>query len=134
MNIMSFYTIWAGMFVLCAGLGFIPEPSGFLKVLLVLLTLGFFTVPGIFLTWLDKRGKKMHIAIVRNLAIASLSLTLVLILLNFVSFMASEALGNLLHVLLIIVSTPMVCGQYWVLSLFGWACLLFWAQSLLKKK
>ena len=32
---------------------------------------------------------------------------------------------NLLHILLIIVSTPMVCGQYWVLGLFGWACLLF---------
>ena len=134
MNIMSFYTVWAGMFVLCAGLGFIPEPAGFLKALLVLLSLGFFAVPGWFLTWLDRRKNKLHIAIVRNLAIASLSLTLVLILVNFVAFMAPETVGNLLHVLLIIVSTPMVCGQYWVLSLFGWACLLFWAQSLLKKK
>ena len=134
MDITSFYTVWAGMFILCAGLGFIPEPTGFLKFLLVLLSVGFFAVPGWFLTWLDKRGNKMHIAIVRNLAVASLSLTLVLILINFVSFMAPEAVGNLLHVLLIIVSAPMVCGQYWVLSLFGWACLMIWSQKLLKKK
>ena len=134
MDITSFYTVWAGMFILCAGLGFIPEPTGFLKFLLVLLSAGFFAVPGWFLNWLDKRGKKLHIAIVRNLAVASLSLTLVLILINFVSFMAPEAVGNLLHVLLIIVSAPMVCGQYWVLSLFGWACLMIWSQKLLKKK
>ena len=134
MNRTSFYTVWAGIFILCAGLGFIPAPAGFLKFLLIGLTLGFFAVPGWFLTWLDKRGDKLHIRIVRNLALASLSMTIGLILLNFVSFMASEAVGNLLHILLIIVSAPMICGQYWVLSLFLWACLLFWAQSLLKKK
>ena len=134
MDITSFYTVWAGLFILCAGLGFIPEPTGLLKVLLVLLSLGFFAVPGWFLTWLDKRKNKMHITIVRNLAIASLTLTLVLNLINIAAFMAPEAVGNLLHVLLIIVSAPMVCGQYWVLSLFGWACILFWARKLLKKK
>ena len=134
MNRTSFYTVWAGLFILCAGLGFIPAPAGFVKFLLIGLTLGFFAVPGWFLTWLDKRGDRLHIRIVRNLSLASLGLTIGLILLNFVSFMASEAVGTLLHILLIIVSTPMICGQYWVLSLFLWACLLFWAQSLLKKK
>lgn len=133
MNRTSFYTVWAGLFILCAGLGFIPAPAGFVKFLLIGLTLGFFAVPGWFLTWLDKRGDRLHIRIVRNLSLASLGLTIGLILLNFVSFMASEAVGTLLHILLIIVSTPMICGQYWVLSLFLWACLLFWAQSLLKK-
>ena len=134
MNRTSFYTVWAGLFILCAGLGFIPAPAGFLKFLLIGLTLGFFAVPGWFLTWLDKRGDKLHIRIVRNLSLASLGLTIGLILLNFVSFMASEAVGTMLHILLIIVSAPMICGQYWVLSLFLWACLLFWANSLLKKK
>ena len=133
MNTTSFYTVWAGYFILCAGLGFVPEPAGFGKFLLMGLALGFFAVPGWFLAWLDKRGDRLHIRIVRNLAIASLGLTLGLILINFVSFMAPEAVGNLLYILLVIVSAPMVCGQYWVLSLFGWACLLFWAQSLLKK-
>ena len=133
MNRTSFYTLWAGFFILCAGLGFIPEPAGFGKFLLIVLALGFFAVPGWFLTWLDKRGDRLNIRIVRNLAIASLGLTLALILINFVSFMAPEAVGNLLYILLVIVSAPMICGQYWVLSLFLWACLLFWAQSLLKK-
>ena len=134
MNRTSFYTAWAGMFILCAGLGFIPEPAGFLKFLLILLTLGFFAVPGWFLVWLDRRGDTMNIALVRNLALASLSLTLALILVNVVSFMAPEWVGNLLHILLIVVSAPMACGQYWVLSLFLWACLMIWAQKLLKKK
>ena len=134
MNRTSFYTVWAGIFIFCAGLGFIPAPAGFLKFLLIGLTLGFFAVPGWFLTWLDKRGDKLHIRIVRNLSLASLGLTIGLILLNFVSFMASEAVGTMLHILLIIVSAPMICGRYWVLSLFLWACLLFWANSLLKKK
>ena len=134
MNRTSFYTVWAGLFILCAGLGFIPAPAGFLKFLLIGLTLGFFAVPGWFLTWLDKRGDKLHIRIVRNLSLASLGLTIGLILLNFVSFMASEAVGTMLHILLIIVSAPMICGQYWVLSLFLWACLMIWAQKLLKKK
>jgi hypothetical protein len=134
MNRTSFYTAWAGMFILCAGLGFIPEPAGFLKFLLILLTLGFFAVPGWFLVWLDRRGDTMNIALVRNLALASLSLTLALILVNVVSFMAPEWVGNLLHILLIVVSAPMACGRYWVLSLFLWACLMIWAQKLLKKK
>ena len=134
MNKTSFYTVWAGMFILCAGLGFIPEPAGFLKFLMIGLTLGFFAVPGWFLLWLDRRGDKMNIAVVRNLAAVSLGLTLVLILVNVVSFMAPEWVGTLLHILLIIVSAPMVCGQYWVLSLFLWACLMIWAQKLLKKK
>ena len=134
MNRISFYTVWAGMFILCAGLGFVPEPAGFWKFLMIALTLGFFAVPGWFLRWLDQRGDKLNIAVVRHLAAVSLGLTLVLILVNVVSFMAPEWVGNLLHILLIIVSAPMVCGQYWVLSLFLWACLMIWAQKLLKKK
>ena len=134
MNRTSFYTVWAGLFIICAGLGFIPDPPGALKVLMIGLTLGFFAVPGWFLTWLDKRRDRLHIRILRNLAAASLGLTLVLIVVNFMAFMAPESVGTLLHILLIIVSAPMVCGQYWVLSLFLWACLMIWAQKLLKKK
>lgn len=134
MNTTSFYTLWAGMFILCAGLGFIPEPEGVLKFLLIALTLGFFAVPGCFLKWLERRRNRFHMAVVRNLSLASLALTLTLILLNVISFMAPEWVGNMLHILLIIVSVPMICGQYWVLSLFLWACLLFWARSLLKKE
>ena len=133
MNKTAYYTVWAGFFILCAGLGFIPAPAGFLKFLLIALTLGFFAVPVFFVKYLEKKNDRMHLKIVRNLAFASLALTIALIIANFMSLMAPEWVGNAMYVLLVIVSAPMVCGQYWVLSLFGWACLLLWTQRVLKK-
>lgn len=133
MNKTSWYTLWGGMFILCAGLGFIPAPGGFLKFLLVLLSLGFFAVPVLLVKELEKKQDRMHVKIVRNLALASLILTVVTILANFLSLMAPEAVGNALYVILVIVSAPMVCSQYWVLSLFCWSCLLFWTNGILKK-
>ena len=129
-----YYTLWAGMFALTAGLGLIPEPTGFTKFCLVVLSIGFFLPPALILKQQEKSGSRMHIQIIRNLAAASLILTILLIIVNFMSLMASEAAGEFLYVLLAVVSTPMLCGQYWVLSLFCWACLLLWSQSLLKKK
>lgn len=128
------YKIWAGFFALCAGLSFISEPTGFLKALLIALSIGFFLPPALILKQQEKSGNSMHIQIIRNLAAASLILTILLIIVNFMSLMASEAAGEFLYVLLAVVSAPMLCGQYWVLSLFCWACLLLWSQSLLKKK
>ena len=133
MTIKSYFTIWAGLFILCAGLGFIPEPQGFLKFCLIGLSVGFFLPPALLLRRAEKRGDRLTIQTVRNLAIASLVLTAVLILANFMSLMASETVGNILHILLTIVSAPMICSQYWVLSLFFWACLMIWANQLLKK-
>ena len=133
MNKTAYYTVWAGFFILCAGLGFVPAPVGFLKFLLISLTLGFFAVPVFFVKYLVQKKNRMHIKIVRNLAFASLVLTIALIIANFMSLMAPEWVGNAMYVLLVIVSAPMVCGQYWVLSLFGWACLLLWTQRVLKK-
>lgn len=128
------YALWAGLFILCAGLGFIPAPEGFLKFCLVALSICFFLPPARLLRRADRQGDTLTIRILRNLAVASLGLTLLLILANFMSLMAPEAVGNMLHILLTIVSAPMICSQYWVLSLFGWACLMLWANSLLKKK
>ncbi len=132
MNTTSYYTVWAGLFILCAGLGFTPEPQGFLKFLLIALSIGFFVPPACLLRYAKNRGERQTILTVRNLAIASLVLTIALIIVNFMSLMASEAVGVFLYVLLTIVSAPMICGQYWVLGLFGWACLMIWAQKLLK--
>ncbi len=134
MNTTSYYSLWAGMFILCAGLGFIPEPAGFGKFCLVILSIGFFAPPAFLLTHAKKRGDRLHMQIVRNLAFVSLSLTLVLIIANFMTLTAPDAVGNLLYVLLAVVSTPMICGQYWVLSLFLWSFLMIWANSLLKTK
>ena len=134
MNMTVYYTLWAGMFALTAGLGMIPEPTGFTKFCLVVLSIGFFVPPACLLKAAEKRNDRMHMQIVRNLAFASLVLTIVLVICNFLSLRASVLVGNVLYILLCIVTAPMVCSQYWVLSLFGWACLMLWAHSLLRKK
>ena len=134
MNQKLYFALWGGMFVLCAGLGFIPEPTGFLKVLLVLLGIGFF-VPGFLLLNLaEKNGDRHTLALIRNLATASLGLTVVLLIANFLSVLGSELLGNILYYVLVIVSTPMVCGQYWGISLFLWAYLMIACMKALRKK
>ena len=134
MNTTIYYTLWAGMFVLTAGLGMIPEPTGFTKFCLVVLSIGFFVPPACLLKAAEKRNDRMHMQIVRNLAFTSLVLTVLLVICNFLSLRASVLVGNVLYILLCIVTAPMVCSQYWVVSLFGWACLMLWAQSLLRKK
>lgn len=134
MNTTIYYTLWAGMFVLTAGLGMIPEPAGFTKFCLVVLSIGFFVPPACLLKAAGKRNDRMHMQIVRNLAFTSLVLTILLVIGNFLSLRASILVGNVLYILLCVVTAPMVCSQYWVVSLFGWACLMLWAHSLLRKK
>ena len=71
-----------------------------------------------------------------GLSIASLSASLVFCAANLASTRAGNVVGVALHVLLGIFSAPMFCGQYWVLGLFGWACLFcaaLEAQRKLKK-
>ena len=71
---------------------------------------------------------------VRNLSAISLGVTLFLLVLNFLSGKASDAMGEFLYGLLTMLSAPMVCSQYWLLSLFLWACLLMTAISFREKK
>lgn len=130
MNKKTLFAAWAVLFVLCAGLGFIPEPQGFAKAVLVMLSVAFFVPPILLLRQGDQDTRKL----VRNLSALSLGLTLVLLVLNFLSVRMPEAVGDMLHGMLVMVSSPMVCSQYWVLSMFLWACLLFAGISKLKGK
>ena len=129
----AYYILWAGLFILCAGLGFIPEPAGFLRFFLTALSILFFLPPAMLVYFAGKQGDKLTLKLIRNLSAASLGLTLGLLIANFMSLMAPEALGNVLYGILVIVSSPMVCSGYWVLSLFLWACLLMACLKLLKK-
>ena len=128
MNKKLLYSLWAGLFVLCAGLGFIPEPGGFLKFLMVLASIAFF-VPGFLLLRLGRREAML----VRNLAVLSLAGTLVLLICNFLSVLGSQTLGDVLYYMLVILSSPMVACGSWAYSLFLWACLMFAAIARLKK-
>ena len=124
MNKTSYYTTWAGISILCAGLSFIPEPAGFLKFLMIALSLAFFLPPAMLLYRAKKERDGFSVKLIRNLSLASLVLTAAVLIISVLSFLAPEWVGNFLHILLILVSVPMVCSQYWVLSLFCWACLL----------
>ena len=118
------YALWGALFILCAGLGFIPEPAGVLRVLLTGLSILFFLPPAV-LVWKGRREKdRMALSLVRNLSIASLSLSVLLIIANFLTVFRSELLGDILHGVLVVVSSPMICSGHWAMSLFFWACLL----------
>ena len=114
------YSVWAVLFILCAGLGFIPEPTGAVRIFLNLLSVAFFIPPALVLY----SGSRSDAALIRNLSALSLAITLVTLILNFVLVFRSQTLGDMLHSLLVVVSSPMICSGYWVLSLFLWACLL----------
>ena len=120
MNKKLLYMLWAGLFVLCAGLGFIPEPEGAFKIALTCISLVFFVPPA----WLLYRGDMSDAKLVCNLSALSLGLTLILLVLNFLTALQSDFLGQVLHYTLVIVSSPMICSGHWAMSLFLWACLL----------
>lgn len=133
MNKKICFALWGGLFAVCAGLGFIPEATGFLKALLVLLAIGCF-VPAFGLLHLSaKTGDRHTLALIRNLSALSLALTVALLVANFLSVLGSELLGDILYYMLVIVSSPMVCSQYWALSLFLWACLMIASFNALRK-
>jgi len=126
--------IWGAMYVLCACMSFFTEPQGMQYGALVLLGLLFFA-PGALLLYRGvKTGNKRICRWIYLLSGASLALTLVMIVVNFLTYNASQAVGMAMYILLAAVSAPMLCGQVWALSLFLWACLLMVSWSYLRKK
>lgn len=123
MNKKILYAVWAALFILCAAFGFLPERSGTVQALMTLLSLLFFLPPAMLLYRADGKTRKR----VGLLSALSLGLTLVLLVANIVFATASTAVGDLLHGILTVVSTPMLCCGSWALSLFLWACLLIGA-------
>ncbi len=114
------YALWAVLFILCAGFGFIPEPEGSAAAAMTALAVSFFVPPALLLY----RGQKRDALLIRNLSALSLGLTVMLLILNFLTAFSSETLGRILHYVLTIVSSPMICSGHWAMSLFLWACLL----------
>ena len=111
------YAAWGVLFLLTAALGFIPEVEGPAAAGMTLLSVLFF-VPGFVLLY---RGEKKPVLI---LSVVSLALTALMLLLNVWSVGMSRDMGEFLYWVLALVSAPMFCSRFWVLSLFGWACLL----------
>lgn len=129
------YSIWAAMFVLCAALGFIPNPSGTAYAALFILAVLFFVAPIVLTYRAIKGGDVPEIKRIFAICLVWLVLTLVMLALNFLSVGFTAMGGKFVYWLLIIVSSPMVCGQVWVVSIFLWGCLLSaTAQELWKRR
>ena len=125
------YAVWFCLYILCVGLGTVEEVEGIGKVLFLLTSLIFF-LPGVLLLVLAKQENNRKIALrVRIVAICSLALTVIVFCANVAAVAASSAMGGFLNDLLNLVSAPMFCSQYWIVSLFCWASLL--SASFLKK-
>ena len=134
MNKKLLFTLWGVLFGICAGFGLIGQPGTAVRILGYLLAFGFFGVGG-FILWQANGAKDLAtITRIRNLSLASLILTAILLISNFLSVFASEGLGNFLHYVLVIVSSPMSCAPSWAVSLFLWACLMVVSQNLIKAK
>ena len=126
------YCVWLCLYILCVGLGTVEEVAGIGKVLFILTGLIFF-LPGIYLLHLGKQeqNKKMILR-VRIVAICSLALTMIVLSANVIAVSADASVGRNLYEMLNLVSAPMFCIQYWIVSIFLWACLL--SASLMKTK
>ena len=118
------YILWAVMYAICAGLGFIPATQGIAQGILIFFSLVFFLPPAILLHRANRKDDKDTIKIIRNLSLAWLITATVALCINILSVGASAMVGNVLYYILILVTAPMVCGQFWVMILFLWACLL----------
>ena len=104
MNKKVLFVLWGVLFILCAGLGFVPEPQSAWKVAMTVLSVLFFLPPALLLY----RADRDTVLLVRNLSALSLGVTLVVLILNFVLAVSSETLGNVLHYILVVVSCPLM--------------------------
>lgn len=116
--------IWGGFYALCLAMSFFGDTQGSQYGALMILGLLFFVPGGMLLYRGVTRGKTAIVRTIFWISVSSLTLTLVMLVINFLSFNASKQAGLVVHVLLAMVSVPMLCTQVWVLSWFGWACLL----------
>ena len=108
------YIAWGVLYIVTAALGFIPEVDGLAAAGMTALSLIFF-VPGFILLY---RGEKKTVLI---LSVVSLALTALCLVLNVWSVGMTADMGDFLYWLLGLISAPMFCSRFWVLSLFGWA-------------
>ena len=125
----TLFALWGGLFALCGGLGFFPEPNLFTT----LAALACFVPPALLLYRAGQNGDRHTLMLIRNFSALSLVLTAMLLVVNFLTALRSEALGTIVHYILVIVSSPMICSGHWALSLFLWACLLMVSLRQLKK-
>ena len=85
-NNKPYYLAWGGLYALCAGLSFLPDPQGALKGLLTVLSVAFFVPPAVILYRAVQAKKWTTVHLLGYLSGTSLVLTLVFLVLNFLPF------------------------------------------------
>ena len=118
------YGLWAVLYCLCAGLGFIPGPAGLGKALLIACSFLFF-LPPYYLAWQScKQNDRKTLRLLRYISLSAIGLFLVLFALTVLVVASTGKTYPILEVLLQFGTVPMGCGQNILITLFLWACLL----------
>lgn len=118
------YIIWGCMAVLCIGLGTLETTDLLLQVPLAVLAVMFFVPGGMLLYDAVTEGNRKGMLRIRWISILSLSLTVVFLIAFILTAAVGAPAADILYDILILVSCPMICSQYWLISLFLWGCLL----------
>ena len=118
------YIIWGVLYCACVGFSFVGDLTAGEKAFLFAISLLFFVPPFILAFQAKKEQSRKTLLALRLISVGVLSLSLILLVLNFLSVYFSTKAGLVLYVLLVMFSAPMVCSQYWFLGLFLWASLL----------
>ncbi len=124
------YILWVVLALLCAALTLVSLPGW------VGLAAGvaFFAPPAVLVHRASRAEDMKTLALIQKLALAWLTLTLVLLVLNILSVAMSAMLGTVLYYLLAVLTVPMVCCGSWVLAIFAWACLFVTCLQQLRKQ
>ena len=123
MKKMLLYIIWGCMAVLCIGLGTLETEDLLLQGALCAIGVMFF-VPGAFLLYdAISSADRKEILRLRIISILSLVLTVIFLVAFILSAAVGAAAADVLYDLLIVFSCPMICCQYWLISLFLWGCM-----------
>ncbi len=118
------YLLWLFVYIICVGLGTLYEDILVLQIFQGLFAVLFFVPPVLLVLEGLKDGQKKYLMQIRVISIVSLVLTLAFMIANIAAVYASEAVGNTLNQIYILVAPPMHCLPYGFISIFLWACLL----------
>ena len=123
------YILWGILYVGCAALGIFNAPpwAG------VMGCISFFIPPALLLWKAGRQKDRKTVLTVRNLALVWLGTTLALMVLNILSVAMSEAAGRVLHYMMVVLTSPMVCGQKWIIAMFLWSYVLMHSLQQLKR-
>lgn len=124
------YAAWGALSLVCAVLGLVSLPTWVGLVA----GLAFFVPPAMLMHRAHRDKNVKIIRFIRNLSLGWLAVTVVLLILNILSVGMTQTAGTVLYYLLAVLTVPMVCGGFWLLSIFLWACLLMTSLQMLKRK